>query len=99
MLGGKWHRTDHCSALLLDFDFTGSCERATDSNGYSLRIRGTDYGLEYLLRIVQRNGELVLVGTPRNPRQSEVIVGRTKGLGTGLIQIYPSMAGALLNAV
>ncbi|MFN9673135.1 MAG: DUF3747 domain-containing protein, partial [Microcystis sp.] len=74
--------------LLLDFDFTGSCERATDSNGYSLRIRGTDYGLEYLLRIVQRNGELVLVGTPRNPRQSEVIVGRTKGLGTGLIQIY-----------
>jgi hypothetical protein len=74
--------------LLLDFDFTGSCERATDSNGYSLRIRGTDYGLEYLLRIVQRNGELVLVGTPRNPRQSEVIIGRTKGLGTGLIQIY-----------
>ncbi|MBC1195440.1 DUF3747 domain-containing protein [Microcystis aeruginosa BLCCF158] len=74
--------------LLLDFDFTGSCERATDSNGYSLRIQGKDYGLEYLLRIVQRNGELVLVGTPRNPRQSEVIVGRTKGLGTGLIQIY-----------
>ncbi|MBC1191990.1 MAG: DUF3747 domain-containing protein [Microcystis sp. M_OC_Ca_00000000_S217Cul] len=74
--------------LLLDFDFTGSCERATDSNGYSLRIRGTDYGLEYLLRIVQRNGELVLVGTPRNPRQSEVIIGRTKGLGTGLMQIY-----------
>lgn len=74
--------------LLLDFDFTGSCERATDSNGYSLRIRGTDYGLEYLLRIVQRNGELVLVGTPRNPGQSEVIIGRTKGLGTGLIQIY-----------
>ena len=74
--------------LLLDFDFTGSCERATDSNGYSLRIQGEDYGLEYLLRIVQRNGELVLVGTPRNPRQSEVIIGRTKGLGTGLIQIY-----------
>lgn len=74
--------------LLLDFDFTGSCERATDSNGYSLRIQGKDYGLEYLLRIVQRNGELVLVGTPRNPRQSEVIIGRTKGLGNGLIQIY-----------
>ncbi|MBE9075158.1 DUF3747 domain-containing protein, partial [Microcystis sp. LEGE 08355] len=74
--------------LLLDFDFTGSCERATDSNGYSLRIQGEDYGLEYLLRIVQRNGELVLVGTPRNPRQSEVIIGRTKGLGTGLMQIY-----------
>ncbi|MFO0165609.1 MAG: DUF3747 domain-containing protein [Microcystis sp.] len=74
--------------LLLDFDFTGSCERATDSNGYSLRIQGKDYGLEYLLRIVQRNGELVLVGTPRNPRQSEVIIGRTKGLGSGLIQIY-----------
>ncbi|GBF54475.1 hypothetical protein N0824_02343 [Microcystis sp. 0824] len=74
--------------LLLDFDFTGSCERATDSNGYSLRIQGKDYGLEYLLRIVQRNGELVLVGTPRNPRQSEVIIGRTKGFGKGLMQIY-----------
>jgi hypothetical protein len=73
--------------LLLDFDFTGSCERATDSNGYSIRIEGKDYGLEYLLRIVQRNGELVLVGTPRNSKQSEVIIGRTKGLGTGLIQI------------
>lgn len=73
--------------LLLDFDFTGICERATDSNGYSIRIEGKDYGLEYLLRIVQRNGELVLVGTPRNLQLSEVIIGRTKGLGAGLIQI------------
>ncbi|MEG3437899.1 DUF3747 domain-containing protein [Pannus brasiliensis CCIBt3594] len=74
--------------LLLDFDFTGSCERATDSNGYSLRVDGQDLGLNYLLRIVERNGELVLIGTPRDPRQPEMIVGRTRGRGEGLLQIY-----------
>ena len=33
-------------ALLLNFDFSGSCRRATDSNGYSIRIDGQDYGLD-----------------------------------------------------
>jgi len=44
--------------LLLKFDFTGSCRRATDSNGYSIRLNGQDYGLNYLLSIVERSGEL-----------------------------------------
>jgi len=73
--------------LLLNFDFTGICNRATDSNGYSIRIAGQDYGLDYMLRIVERNGELVLVGTNRvNPSQ-EIIVGRTKGMASGFLKI------------
>ena len=76
--------------LLLNFDFTESCRRSTDSNGYSIRIDGKDYGLDYLLRIVERNGELQLVGTPRSDRQQqekEVIVGRTYGVGDGFLKI------------
>ena len=76
--------------LLLNFDFTKSCRRSTDSNGYSIRIDGKDYGLDYLLRIVERNGELQLVGTPRSDRQQqekEVIVGRTYGVSDGFLKI------------
>src|SRR5919202_6790224 len=50
--------------LLLNFDFTGICGRSTDSNGYSLRMSGEDLGLEYILSIVERHGDLVPVGNP-----------------------------------
>lgn len=75
--------------LLLNFDFTGICQRATDSNGYSIRINGQDYGLDYILRLVERDGELILVGSNRvNPTQQEIVVGRTKGLSQGLLKIH-----------
>ena len=75
--------------LLLNFDFSQSCRRSTDSNGYSIRIEGQDYGLEYLLRVVKRNGELQLVGTPvANSEQSEVVIGRTHGLGDSFLKIF-----------
>lgn len=74
--------------LLLNFDFTGSCERSTDSNGYSIRIDGQDYGLNYLLRIVERNNELYLIATSRtNPNQGDLVVGRTNGIAPGLVKI------------
>lgn len=73
--------------LLLNFDFTGICRRATDSNGYSIRIDGKDYGLDYMLRLVERNGELVLVGTNRMNPSQEIIVGRTRGLSSGFLKI------------
>ena len=79
--------------LLLKFDFTGSCRRSTDSNGYSVRIDGEDYGLTKLLRIVVRDDELVLVATDRkDPTKEEIIIGRSKGLSAGLlkIQLEPS---------
>lgn len=73
--------------LLLNFDFAGICGRATDSNGYSIRVDGQDYGLDYLLRVVKRDNELLLVGTPRNNQGEEIIVGRTKGLADGYLKI------------
>ncbi|MDJ0729430.1 MAG: DUF3747 domain-containing protein [Crocosphaera sp.] len=74
--------------LLLNFNFAGSCQRSTDSNGYSLRIDGQDLGLDYLLRIVQRNGKLVLVGTHRSdPSQPDIIVGRSQGMASGFLKI------------
>ncbi|AFZ44892.1 S-layer domain-containing protein [Halothece sp. PCC 7418] len=73
--------------LLSNFDFTGICGRATDSNGYSIRVDGQDYGLNYLLRLVERDNELLLVGTPRNNQGEEIIVGRTNGLADGYLKI------------
>jgi len=67
--------------LLLTYDdFTRDCRRGTDGNSYSIRIDGQDYG-NYVLRIVQRQGELVLVGAHRQDRtQPEIVIGRTRGL-------------------
>lgn len=73
--------------LLLNFDFTGICGRATDSNGYSIRVDGQDYGLDYLLRVVERDNELLLVGTPRNNQGEEIIVGSTNGMADGYLKI------------
>ena len=74
--------------LLLNFNFADSCQRSTGSNGYSLRIDGQDLGLHYLLRLVRRNGELVLVGTYRkDPSQPDIVVGRTQGMAEGFLKI------------
>ena len=74
--------------LLLNFDFTGICRRATDSNGYSIRLDGNDLGLDYLLRLVPRDGELVLVGTPRSGNYSEIVLGTTRGLANGFMKVH-----------
>jgi N-acetylmuramoyl-L-alanine amidase len=68
--------------LLLTYDdFSRDCRRATDSNAYSIRIDGQDYGADYLLRIMERGGELVLLATHRRDRnQPEIVVGRTRGM-------------------
>jgi N-acetylmuramoyl-L-alanine amidase len=73
--------------LLLNYDFTGICRRSTDSNGYSIRISGKDYGLDYLLRLIERNGELVLIGTNRANPSQEIVVGTTQGLSKGFLKI------------
>ncbi len=73
--------------LLLNYDFTGICRRSTDSNGYSVRLDGEDYGLEYLLRIVPRGNELVLVATSRTGKAPELIIGSTQGLQAGFMKI------------
>lgn len=74
--------------LLLSFDFSGICGRSTDSNGYSIRIAGEDLGVQYSLRIVRRNGDMVLVGVPFNRAAgSEFEIGRANGTTTGFAKI------------
>jgi len=74
--------------LLLKFDFTGICGRSTDSNGYSIRMNGEDLGLEYLLRVVKRDGDLVLVGSNRrNLSAPPIEIGRTNGVSDGFGKI------------
>jgi len=67
--------------LLLKFDFTGICGRSTDSNGYSIRMAGKDFGLFYSLSVVRQGNDLVLVGSNSSDRTAPVIqIGKTNGL-------------------
>lgn len=64
--------------LWTTFDFTGSCNRSTDSNGYSVRIDGQDNSLDYRLDIVPQGDNLQLVA--QNYKDgSKQIVGQTFG--------------------
>lgn len=74
--------------LLLNFDFTGICGRSNDSNAYSIRMNGQDLGLDYILRVVKRDGDLLLVGTSRtNYAAPEIEIGRTQGISDGFQKI------------
>lgn len=66
--------------LLVNFDFTGICGRSTDSNGYSIRMDGQDLGLRYSLRVVEQDGDLVLIGAPRDIGATEFEIGRANGV-------------------
>ncbi len=43
---------------LLEFDFTGICQRSVDSGGYSIRMADRDLGLDYKLEVLNRDGNL-----------------------------------------
>lgn len=74
--------------LLLDFDFTGICGRSTDSNGYSVRAGGQDLGLQFTLRVVRRDNDLVLVAASDRDRSlPQLEIGRTNGVTNGFIKI------------
>ncbi len=74
--------------LWTTFDFTGSCSRSTDSNGYSVRVDGQDTSLDYALDIVEKDDELQLIARNRNDR-SQTTVGKTFGKADGeYIKIY-----------
>ena len=78
--------------LLLNFDFTGACDRKTDSNGYSVRVNGQDLGVHYRLEISTRQNDLVLFARPTRDRSAPPIeIGRTHGRATGFlrIQLHP----------
>jgi N-acetylmuramoyl-L-alanine amidase len=73
--------------LLLSFDFTGICGRSTDSNGHSIRVNGQDLGLQYSLRVVRRDNNMVLVGSPFNRSGQEILIGHTGGVTSDFAKI------------
>ncbi|MEB3359309.1 MAG: DUF3747 domain-containing protein [Synechococcales bacterium] len=73
--------------LLTQFDFTGICGRSTDSNGYSIRVDGEDLGLSYSLRVVRRNEDLVLIGSPLRAGNPELEVARANGVTNGFAKL------------
>lgn len=74
--------------LLLNFDFTGICGRATDSNGYSIRMAGTDMALDYALSLQSSGGDVQLLGISRvDSNAPRLLIGRTHGLADGFTKI------------
>lgn len=74
--------------LLLNFDFSGICERQTDSNGYSVRVAGQDLAGQYRLEVDQRPGDMVLRAVPLRDRSVPPIeIGRVNGTSTGFVKI------------
>lgn len=74
--------------LLLNFDFAGSCDRKTDSNGYSVRVNGEDLGVQYRLEISSRQNDLVLFARhTRDRSQPAIEIGRTQGRTDGFLRI------------
>jgi hypothetical protein len=70
--------------LLLQFDFTGICARSTDSNGYSVRMAGREFGLLYNLSVARRDNDLVLTATNTSDRKAPVLeIGRSNGISPG----------------
>ena len=75
--------------LLTSFDFTGICGRSTDANGYSIRMGDQDLGLQYSLRVVRRDGDLLLVGVPSIARNAtEIPIGRAGGVTNGFAKLH-----------
>ncbi|MGB3135551.1 MAG: DUF3747 domain-containing protein [Nodosilinea sp.] len=74
--------------LLLNFDFTGACDRKTDGNGYSVRVNDQDLGVHYRLEISGRQNDLVLFARPTRDRSAPPIeIGRTNGRTSGFLKI------------
>ena len=65
---------------LLNFDHTNDCLKAVDTNGYSLRVNGTDDKVAYTLNLVESNGQLQLIADHKDPGQADLVIGRTSGL-------------------
>ncbi|MGB3533461.1 MAG: DUF3747 domain-containing protein [Microcoleaceae cyanobacterium] len=74
--------------LLVNFDFTGICGRATDSNGYSVRIGEQDLSLSHSLTVRSVDDEIFLVATSHNDVETPpIVIGRSYGITNGFTKI------------
>ena len=76
--------------LLMNFDFTGHCRRATDTNGYSIRMNDREYASDYLLNVIDAGNELHLVASHRDPNKPKLVIGKTHGKTDGLTKFFLS---------
>ena len=67
--------------LLSEFDFSGICGRATDSNGFSVRMGGQDLNWRYALQMVEKNNNLLLIArnTTQNKSNPDMLIGQVGG--------------------
>jgi Protein of unknown function (DUF3747) len=75
--------------LLSEFDFSGICGRATDSNGFSVRMAGRDLNWRYSLQIMEKEGDLLLIARSNNPKKTmpDFLIGRVGGKTTDFAKI------------
>jgi hypothetical protein len=73
--------------LLLNYDYSNSCRRIINSNGYSIRMNGEEDLVTYILKIVENNGELQLVAFHRDSTKPSIVIGKTNGLTDGAVKI------------
>jgi Protein of unknown function (DUF3747) len=68
--------------LLSEFDFSGICGRATDSNGFSVRMGGQDLNWRYALQVVEKDEQLLLMARSTNPKKTspDFLIGRVGGV-------------------
>ena len=84
---------DVVDPLLLNFDFTGICSRATDSNGYSVRVDNEDLGVHYALRLapgtVTPNSSTLklLASSTRNANMPPIEIGQATRLTGEFVKI------------
>jgi hypothetical protein len=72
--------------LLASFDFTGTCSRFIDANGYSLRVGALDLASSYRLMVVREQNDNLLLAIPTKPGAGpEMVVARTQGPGSGFL--------------
>lgn len=67
--------------LLSEFDFSGICGRATDSNGFSVRMGGQDLNWRYALQVVAKDNNLLLIArnTTKKKSNPDFLVGTVGG--------------------
>ena len=67
--------------LLSEFDFSGICGRATDSNGFSVRMGGQDLNWRYALQMIEKDNNLLLIARNTTQKKSnpDMLVGRVGG--------------------
>lgn len=79
--------------LLLNFDFSGICGRASDSNGYSVSIGNEDLSRQYRLQVTRQGDNLVLVAMPgalpgRSGSALPVLeIGRSNGVANDFVKL------------